>query len=407
MIKELNLNDSITSIGDRAFYELGVVDNSSESLVVSGDILIAYKGSDTNVIIPDGIELIAPRAFENNSKLSSVQFADTVTWVGDYAFNNCINAIVKVPKISGSLTIQAGAFTNTGSVVYLDKSSYSNGNDTFYYNVDNEGNAVIVDCSTTSVNITLPVTLGGYPVVAVGYRGMADCTTLTSVTIPNNIVRLELYAFAGCTGLTTATIPATCVYVGDYAFYGCTSLATVVIAEGVTYLGDYCFRECTSLTEIVVPDSCEYLGKYAFYNCTSLESATIGITVPAIQEYTFYNCEKLASITIGLSVEQIGDYAFYNTALDKVRTYAVKTIGDYAFAENELLEEVILRSGFKSIGEGAFMNDAALSEIEFPDTTTGIGAYAFYGCSSLTSVTIPELVERIEDYKRNDYIHRR
>ena len=76
----------------------------------------------------------------------------------------------------------------------------------------------------------------------------------------------------------------------------------------------------------------------------------------------------------------------------------MQSIGDYAFAECELIERVVLRSGFKSIGEGAFMNDAALSEIELPDTTTGIGAYAFYGCSSLTSVTIPELVERIEDY---------
>ena len=399
MIEELNLNDSITAIYDNAFYNLGMINATAEDLVVSGDILIAYKGDDTNVVIPDGIELIAPRAFENNNRLSSIQFSDTVTWVGDYAFYNCTNAIVNVPKISGSLTIRTGAFANTGSVKYLDQSSYSNGNDTFYYNIDNEGNAVIVDCSTTSVNITLPVTLGGFPVVAVGYRGMADCTTLTSVTIPNNIVRLELYAFAGCTGLTTATIPATCQYVGDYAFTDCTSLATVTIDGGVAYLGNYCFYNCTSLTEIVVPDSCEYLGKYAFYNCTSLESATIGITVPEIQEYTFYNCEKLATVVMGFSVEQIGDYAFYNTALTRVTTYyALQSIGDYAFAECELIERITLRSGFLSIGNGAFMNDIALSEIEFPSTMTDIGAYAFYGCSSLIAVSIPELVERIEDY---------
>ena len=289
MIEELNLNDSITAIYDNAFYNLGMINQSSESFVVSGDILLKYKGSDTNVSIPDGIELIAPRAFESNSTLSSVQFPNTITWVGAYAFYNCTNAIVNVPKISGSLTFDSNAFTNTGSVKYLDQSSYSNGNDTYYYTIDTDGNAIIVGCTTTSVNITLPVTLGGYPVIAVGYRGMADCTTLTSVTIPNNIVRLDLYAFAGCTGITTATIPATCQYVGDYAFTDCTSLTTVVIAEGVTYLGDYCFQDCTSLTEIVVPDSCEYLGKYAFYNCMALESATIGITVPAIYEWLCHN----------------------------------------------------------------------------------------------------------------------
>ena len=247
-ITEINLNNEITVINDYAFKNCGVVPSSEEDLVVSGDILIAYKGSGTNVVLPEGIELIAPRAFENNSTLSSVQLSDTVTWVGDYAFYNCTNAIIAVPKISGSLTLGTNAFTATGSVQYLDKSSYTNGNDTFYYMVDKDNNAVIVGCETTSVNITLPVMLGGYNVVAVGYRGMADCTTLVSATIPSNITKLDLYAFAGCIGIDTVTIPATCVYVGEYAFSGCSALTTVVIAEGVTYLGDNCFENCTSFS---------------------------------------------------------------------------------------------------------------------------------------------------------------
>ena len=368
-------------------------------MVISNHVLLAYKGKESSVTIPDGIKLIAPRAFYENKTLGTITLDDDTYYIGEYAFYNCTSTLVNVPRISGTLTIENNGFTNTASVKYLDKSSYTNGNDTYYYTIDGEGNAVIVGCTTTSTNITLPNTLGGYTVTTVGYKGMANCTTLKGVTIPNNIVKLDLYAFAGCTRLDTATIPATCVYVGQYAFSGCTSLTTVVIAEGVTHLGDYCFENCTSLTEIVVPDSCTYLGDYAFYNCRSMESATIGITVPTIGKYTFYNCEKLATVVIGIKVESIGEYAFYNTALTRLTTpTSLKHIGDYAFASCDKLERVALKTGLLTIGDGAFMGDVALTTINWTANINSIGAYAFHGCSSLASATIPAGVTEIKDY---------
>lgn len=398
-IKEIAFADSITQIGDYAFKNLGLINSSKDNMVISNHILLAYKGTDSNVTIPDGIKVIAPRAFYENKNVGIVTLDDATNYIGAYAFYNCTSTLVNVPRISGTLTIAEGAFTNTASVKYLDKSSYTNGNDTYYYTIDGEGNAVIVGCSTTSTNITLPNTLGGYTVTTVGYKGMANCTTLKGVTIPNNIIKLDLYAFAGCTKLDTATIPATCVYVGQYAFSGCTSLTTVVIAEGVTYLGDYCFEKCTSLTEIVVPDSCTYLGDYAFYNCRSMESATIGITVPAIGKYAFYNCQKLATVVIGIEVESIGEYAFYNTALTRLTTpTSLKHIGDYAFASCDKLERVALKTGLLTIGDGAFMGDVALTTINWTSNINSIGAYAFHGCSSLASATIPAGVTEIKDY---------
>ena len=398
----MNLNDSITQVDDYAFHNLGMITHSTEEFVISGDILLYYnvQGASQNVVVPSGVEIIAPRAFYKNLSISSVQLPDDTYYIGAGAFYKCTNAIVNVPKIYGVLTIVTGAFQKTGSVKYLDKSSYTNGNDTYYYNVDANGNATIVDCVTTSVNITLPVTLGGYTVTTVGYRGMADCTTLSAITIPNNITRLELYAFAGCTGLDVVTIPATCTYVGEHAFSGCSAMTTAIISEGVLYLGDYAFENCISLTEIVVPDSCQYLGKYAFYNCKVMESASVGNSTPAIQEYTFYNCAKLKTIVVGIKVESIGDYAFYNTALTTLYLHQLpnlKTIGDYAFASCDNMTTVRLRA-IEELGEGVFMGNRLLSAINLPNTLNEIGAYAFHGCSSLTSVTIPALVTNIKDY---------
>ena len=397
-IKEIILPSTIEAIGDRAFLNCGVINNSTDDMVISNHVLLAYKGTSSVVEIPSGIKVIGPRAFKGNTTLGSIKLADTTSIICKLAFNGCENAVIYVPRISGTLTIGTNAFLYTGSVRYLDKYSYTNGNDTFYYTIEN-GKAVIVGCSTTSTNITLPNTLGGYAVTSIGYMGMANCTTLKGVTIPNNIVKIDLYAFYGCTGLDTVTIPETCLYVGENAFEDCTSLTTVVIAEGVTYIGDHCFSNCVKLSKIVIPDSCTYLGEYSFYNCTSLASATIGITVPAINNYTFYNCKKLKTIVIGVEVASIGDYAFYNTAIERLTTpLSLEHIGSYAFASCNSLERVALKAGLLTIGEGAFYGDASLSTINWTANINSIGAYAFYGCSSLASASIPAGVSEINDY---------
>ena len=398
-ITEINLNSEITSIGEYAFRNCGYVNKSSDEFVVSGDVLLKYNGNASNVIVPNGIDIIAPQAFYGNTRINNVSLPESVTFIGAYAFYNCSNAIINIPKISGSLTIGTNALNGAGQVKYLNKSSYTNGNDTFYFTVNENDEAIIVGCSTTSTNITLPTTLSGYDVVKVGYRGMANCTTLTSVTIPSNIIALDLYSFYGCNNITTVTIPATCSHVGDYAFMNCTSLHSVTIAEGVIYVGDSAFYGCKSLAEIVVPDTCTYLGKYAFYGCTSLETASIGISVPDVNDYTFYNCSSLTSVVLGISVESIGDYAFYNTLITKVTTpTTLKSIGDYAYASCDNLTKVTLRNGFESIGSGAFRGCVSLNSINIVASINEIGDYAFYYCTSLTSATIPVLVNVINDY---------
>ncbi len=306
--------------------------------------------------------------------MDNVEIPGTVTTIGDYAFYNCKNANITVLRQSTDITAYQHTFTNVPIVKYFDYYSYTNGNNTFYYNVFDE-NAVLQKTVTTDTDLTLPTTLGGYTLVKVGNMGVANCTTLTSIVIPANISELSDYAFSGCTGLVTVTIPATCLHVGDYAFNGCTSITTTTIAEGVKYVGDYAFFNCKNLQEIVIPDSCEYLGQGAFYNCSGMKSATIGITVPTIEDYTFMNCSSLETIVVGLKVTSIGNYAFKNCT----------SIG-----------RITLRKGLVSIGDGAFMNCSAISRVTLAATITDIGSYAFYGCSSLGNVTIPAAVTTIK-----------
>ena len=359
-VTSISLNEGITDIGDDAFACLG-----------NFDLFSALE----DISIPSTLKSIGGYAFYRCANLVSAEIPGSTTKIGNYAFYQCNNASIDILNFAENVTVYQYTFSNVPLVRYYNYYSYTNGNNTFFYNVIND-EAIIAKTRTTNTDMTLPTTLGSWTVTKVGNMGVANCETLTRVAIPANIVELGDYAFSGCTGLTTVTIPATCLHVGDYAFSGCTNLTTTTIAEGVEYVGDFAFFNCDNLSEIVIPDSCVYLGKGAFYNCESLSSATIGITVPEINDYAFFNCSSLETIVIGLSVTSIGDYAFKNCS----------SIG-----------RITTRSGMLSIGEGAFMNCSSMNRVTLASTITDIGAFAFYGCSSLASVSIPQLVTEIKD----------
>ena len=70
----------------------------------------------------------------------------------------------------------------------------------FSYTVSN-GEATITDYSTSSSYggvITIPSTLGDYPVTTIGDSAFYNCTNLTSVTIPSSVKTIENNAFLDC-----------------------------------------------------------------------------------------------------------------------------------------------------------------------------------------------------------------
>ena len=98
------------------------------------------------------------------------------------------------------------------------------------------GAATITKCSTSaSGKITLPNTLGGYPVTAIGASAFSGCTRLTEVIIPAGVTSIGSSAFNGCTKLAQVTIPDSVTSIGTKAFYGCTALNSVTIPGGVMW----------------------------------------------------------------------------------------------------------------------------------------------------------------------------
>ena len=55
--------------------------------------------------------------------------------------------------------------------------------------------------------ISIPSTLGGYPVTEIGWGAFEGCINITSVVIPNSVTKITAYAFARCTSLVSVNIP--------------------------------------------------------------------------------------------------------------------------------------------------------------------------------------------------------
>ena len=67
----------------------------------------------------------------------------------------------------------------------------------------------------TSGNITIPSTLGGYPVTSIGRYAFYGCSGLTGVVIPNSVVSIGYQAFRDCSSLVSVTIPDSVTSIGE------------------------------------------------------------------------------------------------------------------------------------------------------------------------------------------------
>ena len=253
---------------------------------------------------------------------------------------------------------------------------------------------------------------------SIGEQAFVNCTKLAEITIPNSVTYIGSNAFAGCASLEkismpfvgetattnntlawmgiTASVPLKEVVIfsgtsiGERLFNRFTLLERVTLPSNLEAIGGYAFHGCNQLTEITIPDSCTSIGDYAFAYCTALERVTLPSSLESIGNYAFNGCTALSEITIPNSCTSMGDYAFGGcTALSEITlSSSLETIGEYALY-GATFQTISLPNSLKTIGKGAFARCAVLTQIHIPGSCTSIGESAFHSCISLTSVTFP------------------
>lgn len=95
--------------------------------------------------------------------------------------------------------------------------------------------------------LRVPETVDGEPVTALAPGCFRDCGELTTIVLPDSIVRIGREAFAGCTKLRGLYLPQGTETIGPRAFAGCVNVESVYIPASVTEIAPGCFDDCAAL----------------------------------------------------------------------------------------------------------------------------------------------------------------
>lgn len=201
--------------------------------------------------------------------------------------------------------------------------------------------------------------------------------------------------FYNCTSLQSITLPENLIYLNSEAFYGCSSLTSITIPHKVRNIGPSAFEYCTNLTSVILPDSLTAIYSNAFKDCVNLDSITIPNTVTLIGGNAFLNTPFYNNMPDGLVYINNILYSYKgsmspNTSIG-VRNGTISISGN-AFKDYSGLVSIYIPNSVASIGGATFMGCSNLKSIKIPDSLKTINSYTFSGCSSLTSVKIPDNV---------------
>ena len=312
------------------------------------------------------IENIGKYAFNNCSKLKTINLEAVSGSIGDYAFLGC-------GAIEGELTINnfisrigRGAFKGCNSlskltVPFIGESETSNrfihyifGSSSSNFGISSGG-----EMPNSLKEIVVSESSNDVP------ESAFSSTAFEKITFKGIVKEIGQFAFSRCLKLKDVVFEraAHVETIGIGAFQG-SSLTAYNIPHNVRTIEKQAFME-TGLTSIIVPDEVETIGSYAFKDCTGLTSVTIGKRVTSIGSSAFSGCSRLTKITGSSTISAV----------------VARQCGSNSF-------EVVITSG-TSIGDSAF-RDCGLTSITIPDSVTSIGQYAFYECTKLTSIIVVE-----------------
>ena len=89
-----------------------------------------------------------------------------------------------------------------------------------YYISDGQATVVGTNFDTSRTSITIPATLGGYPVTRIGGNAFRDFTHLKSISIPSSVTSIGESAFKKCSGITSIKLPSGLTTIEREAFMG-------------------------------------------------------------------------------------------------------------------------------------------------------------------------------------------
>lgn len=230
--------------------------------------ILAYLGTDSNVVIPDKIDNvqvtgIGYKAFYTNKNITNVSIPNSVKNIGRYAFYGCTSITsFNIPASVKSIGWDALSGCKNLTNITVDE------NNTSFKSIDG-----ILYSKDGSKLLNYPINKAGEKftisnnVTDIGNNAFDGSVNLKSIEIPSSVTIIESGAFGFCKNLSSIIIPDGITKIGVGMFYGCTNLSSVTIPDSVTSIEHSAFQDCISLNNITIPNSVTSIDVGAFSGC--------------------------------------------------------------------------------------------------------------------------------------------
>lgn len=227
---------------------------------------------DTDLLIPsviDGYEVveIAGNAFKGNVRLTSVIIPDSVQSIGYGAFAQCKKmTAITVPFVGsdreGSKAIHFGHIFGVPP-----------------------GGPTIDGIQVVPETLKTVVVTGGTTLFVYAFE---ECRNITSITLPDSIINIQLHAFDGCSGLVELRLGKNLRKIGMNAFAGCRSLKELYLSDKITSIEAGAFENCRALEKV-------------YYGGTSAQWAALDVkpNTHAVQDSCIYFYSESQPTTSG------------------------------------------------------------------------------------------------------------
>ena len=245
-LTSIKLPTSVTSIGTYAFMKCTNLTDIEipESVTNIGYDAFESCTSLTSIKIPASITSIEGSTFAGCTSLKNIEIPASVTNIASSAFLNCRNVIsLYIEKdneyyqaFNNCIYTKDGqtltfVFGNPSSITFL-QSITSIGDNAFNY-------------CTNLANIEIPET-----VISIGRFAFSSCKKLTNIEIPESVISIGNSAFVNCQNLTKIKIPRSVTSIDWDTFSWCINLTNIEIPENITSIGSNAFLVCSKLSTV-------------------------------------------------------------------------------------------------------------------------------------------------------------
>lgn len=367
-LTEIIIPEGVTTIGYGAFGSCSISPSITIPESVTTIDRMAFRGCKylTTITIPKNVATIDSDAFDTCTSLTEVYCKSTTPpSIGYRVFRkNADDRKIYVPAEAVEDYKEAEGWNEYADYIFAENAPQTPANNQIWY-------------TSTDGNIVTPydTNVFGAAIVSNTYENGKGV-----ITFDGDVTEIGDYAFAECSTLTSLAMPDSVKRIKDCSFWGNTALVDIKIGNGVTEIGSYAFYLCENLLNIVMPNSVTTIGSNLFHHCYKLQSITFSDNLTTAGEYL---CMYNYALTAFYGKSVVNNHSLI---LDGV----LKSI-----APRRAVTKYTIPDNVTTIESGAIWENDILQEIIIPNSVTTIKMQAFTGCYNIESITIPESVTSI------------